>query len=85
VRLHPARYAAIDLEPTFQRILREQDYWRRQGLPVVMSGVRHDGLCIEVGTPDPQRAEREFRRRYPGVAMCFSAHADTGNPWDERD
>jgi hypothetical protein len=84
VRLHPARHAAADLEPTFHRILREQDHWRQQGLPVVQAGVRHDGFCIEVGTPDPQRAEREFRRRYLGVPMCFSAQADTGNPWDER-
>ncbi|MFI6822457.1 hypothetical protein ACIBJE_16105 [Micromonospora sp. NPDC050187] len=84
VRLHPARHAAVDLEPTFQRILREHGHWRQQGLPVAYSGVRHDGSCIEVGTPDPQRAEREFPRRYPGIPMCFSEQADTGNPWEER-
>ncbi|MER7460400.1 hypothetical protein [Micromonospora sp. NPDC126480] len=83
IRLHPAAHAAAELEPTFQRILQDQDHWRTQGLPVVQSGVRHDGSCIEVGTPDPQRAEREFRQRYPGVPMCFSAQADTGNPWEE--
>ncbi|MEV6814339.1 hypothetical protein AB0M52_19750, partial [Micromonospora sp. NPDC051296] len=71
IRLHPARHAAADLEPTHERILQEQDHWRQQGLPVVQSGVRHDGSCIEVGTPDPQRAEREFLQRYPGVPMCF--------------
>ncbi|WP_141725192.1 hypothetical protein [Micromonospora pallida] len=84
VRLRPARHAAAELGPTFQQILRDQDYWRQRGLPVVQSGVRHDGSCIEVGTPDPRRAEREFSQRYPGAPMCFSVQADTGNPWQER-
>jgi hypothetical protein len=84
VRLRPARHAAADLEPTFQRILRDQSYWRQRGLPVGYSGVRVDGACIDVGTPDPKRAEREFPQRYPGVPMCFSAQPDVGNPWQER-
>ncbi|WFE22219.1 hypothetical protein O7621_02280 [Solwaraspora sp. WMMD937] len=83
VRLHPADHAAIDLEPTFQQILRNQDYWRQQGLPVVQSGVRHDGSCVEVGTPEPEQAERAFPQRYPGVPFCFSKQEDSGNPWQE--
>jgi hypothetical protein len=83
VRLHPAGHAAIDLEPTFQQILRDQDYWRQQGLPVVQSGVRHDGSCVEVGTPEPEQAERAFAQRYPGGPFCFSKQGDSGNPWQE--
>ncbi|MFB9544306.1 hypothetical protein [Micromonospora sagamiensis] len=55
VRLHPARHAAADLEPTFQRILREQDHWRQQGLPVVQSGVRHDGATLASRCASPCR------------------------------
>lgn len=83
VRLHPADHAAMELEPTFQQILQDQDYWRQHGLPVVQSGVRHDGSCVEVGTPVPEQAERAFPQRYPGVPLCFSKQEDSGNPWQE--
>lgn len=87
LRVHRAANAAADLEPTFQRIRRDLEHWRRVGLPVGVAGVRPDGRCVEVGTPDPARARREFPARYPGVALCLVHQPDAGrpHPWDERD
>jgi hypothetical protein len=85
VRMHEAPYSNADLEPTFFRIIYDdQDYWKERGLPVMSAGIRHEGTYIEIGTPDPVRAEREFPQRYPGTPFCFSEDTSLMVPFGDR-
>ncbi len=85
VRMHEAPYSNADLEPTFFRIIfDDQDYWKDRGPPVMSAAIRHEGTYIEIGTPDPARAELEFPQRYPGAPFCFLEDTSLMVPFADR-
>ena len=85
VRMYEAPYSNADLEQTFFRIIfDDQDYWKDRGLPVMSALIRHEGTYIEIGTPDPARAEQEFPQRYPGAPFCFVEDTILMVPFGDR-
>jgi hypothetical protein len=82
-RMHEAPYSEAELLSMMERIIEDFGYWRDRGLPV-KGHVREDGAYIEIGTPDPARAQHEFRQRYAATPLCFYEKTRGGVPFGVR-
>ena len=81
VRMYGAPYSFEELDRMHYRVLEDYDYWKARGLPLVQSGIRHEGTYIEIGTPDPVRAKQEFAQRYPGAPFCYFTRTERAIPF----
>jgi hypothetical protein len=66
VRLHDAPHSAVELRQVAEQVAADTSYWSKRGLSVCsVGGPMHRGICVEVITDNPARANEEFKNRYP--------------------
>jgi hypothetical protein len=71
VEIYCAPYSERQLLAWMDQLLADRPRWESVGLPLHEFGPRVDGICIELGTEDPERAEQELPAAYPEIPFCF--------------
>jgi hypothetical protein len=69
--IYCAPYSQRQLLAWSAQLARDYEIWESEGLPLHEIGPVPDGTCVEVGTEDPARAERELPAAYPEIPLCF--------------
>ena len=68
VVVRDAAHAVAELDAWHDRVVADLPYWTAQGLRIVTVGTRHDGVGVEIGTRDFDRARRALPARYGAEA-----------------
>lgn len=45
--------------------------WESVGIPLIEYSPRVDGICVNLGTENPELAEQELTAAYPEIPFCF--------------
>ncbi|WP_328462575.1 hypothetical protein OHA21_35620 [Actinoplanes sp. NBC_00393] len=64
VVVRDAAHAVAELGDWHDRVVADLPYWTAQGVRIVTVGSRHDGVGVEIGTRDFERARRWLPARY---------------------
>jgi hypothetical protein len=59
-----AAHSATDLAVWHDRVLADLPFWTHRGIRIATIGARHDGVGVEIGTQDVDRARLELPARY---------------------
>jgi hypothetical protein len=68
VIVRDAAHSTSELAVWHDRVLADIPFWTSRGIRIVTIGARHDGVGVEVGTRDLDRARMELPARYGGRA-----------------
>jgi hypothetical protein len=63
-----AAHAVAELGAWQNRVVADLPYWTARGVRIVAVGSRHDGVGVEIGTRDFDRARRTLPARYGAEA-----------------
>ena len=64
VVVRDAPHSLAELTGWHDRIVTDLGAWQATGVRISSVAPRHDGIGVEIGTPDVERARREMPRRY---------------------
>jgi len=64
VVVRDAAHSTSDLTVWHDRVVADIPFWTSRGIRIVTIGARHDGVGVEVGTRDLDRARMELPARY---------------------
>ncbi|MBB5868139.1 hypothetical protein F4553_001518 [Allocatelliglobosispora scoriae] len=72
MEIRDAPHTNAELKALHQRIMDDSEYWQQHGVHINMSGPKHDGTAVTIGTDDPAAAEPKLRQRYgPDAPLSF--------------
>ena len=72
VVVRDAAHGVAELTEWHDRLVLDLPYWAEQGVQIVTVGSRHDGVGVEVGTRDVERARNLLPARYgAGAPLVF--------------
>ncbi|MEV6298060.1 hypothetical protein AB0M02_01490 [Actinoplanes sp. NPDC051861] len=67
-----AAHTAAELDDWHDRVVADLAYWDEHGIRIATVGSRHDGVGVEIGTRDFDRARRQLPGRYgSGAPLVF--------------
>jgi hypothetical protein len=80
VVVRDAAHSANDLAIWHDRLLADLPFWTHRGIRIVTLNARHDGVGLEVGTRDMDRARLELPARYGARAPLVFVASGPVNP-----
>lgn len=85
VVVRDAAHTRTELDTWHDRVVADLPYWTARGLRIVSVGSRNDGVGVEIGTRDFDRARRELPARYgPEAPLVFVEEGPIAPPASGR-
>lgn len=75
-----AAHSVTDLAVWHDRVLADLPFWTNRGIRIMTLGARHDGVGLEIGTRDVDRARLELPARYGSRAPLVFVEEGPINP-----
>lgn len=72
-RFRDAPYGHRQLATWAAAVRRDLAYWQARNTPVHSVVVRHDGSCVQLGTPVVDAVRARVGSRYPAMPVCVVA------------